>query len=408
VDAPLRDYGFGPRVDYAMADRYYPPELYEDKTERHWRRHVMFLKSDRLGGTDYVVMRDTFPGNPATDRTWWTWLNLGEADMISVGGQPLSPAQTPHDTAPELDKLTVVKGSVVEMKTAFGAGTCVWFAGDPLEFRARLTFKAGMHLPFNPELPMLNFSKWLPDKTEVKTILEGMAPPGRDYFYVVYPHKDGEAAPPFTRLGDGCIKTVTAEATDYAFVSDAPMAFDQEGVVFTGKAGAVRVTADRVVLSMTSGSGRVGYKGCVLEGHGPFERTIPLAALKPGVTKIEGGYEKKIVSVDLGRGVVVTGEGPFRAVLEGDVIRIVTSGRARVLNVTQPPFIRRPEYSLDADEWMACWTDWPDSGFGTFSHTDMMALSVPEGDHDLAVKDLVFPPVWERTFEPAIEGVVKE
>jgi len=408
VDAPLRDYGFGQWVDYAMADRYYPPELYEDKTERHWRRHVMFLKSERPGGADYFVMRDTFPGNPATDRSWWTWLNLGEADMIAVGGQALSPAQTPHDTVPELDKLSVVTGNAVEMKTAFGAGTHIWFSGEPLGFRARLTFKAGMYLPFDSKLPMLDFSKCLPDKTEVKTILEGMAAPGKDYFYVVYPHKDGEAVPPMKRLADGCIKTVTAEATDYAFLSDSPLAFQQEDVVFTGKAGAVRVMPGRVVLSMTSGSGRVGYKGCVLEGHGPFERSIAVADLKPGVTKVEGGYEKKMVRVDLGRGVVVTGEAPLEAALDGDAIRIKTSGRARVLNVTQPQFIRRPQYWLDGQEWMACWTDWPDSGFGSFSHTDMMALSVPEGEHELVVKDLVFPPVWERTFQPAIEGVVRE
>ena len=55
---------------------------------------------------------------------------------------------------------------------------------------------------------------------------------------------------------------------------------------------------------------------------------------------------------------------------------------------------------------MACWTDWPDSGFGRWSRTNLIALTVPEGRHELMVKNMAFPPVWERPFEPRIEGVI--
>ena len=157
---------------------------------------------------------------------------------------------------------------------------------------------------------------------------------------------------------------------------------------------------------MTAGSGRVGYKGHILEGHAPFERTVRLADLEPGVHRVEGTYERTRRRLDLGRGVSITGEGPFTGELDGDAIRIHVEGRARVLNVSQPEFIRRPQYWIDGVEWMACWTDWPASGFGSWSNTDMVALTVPDGTHDLEVRDMTFPAGWERTFSPTIEAAV--
>ena len=166
----------------------------------------------------------------------------------------------------------------------------------------------------------------------------------------------------------------------------------------------MRVLADRVVLSMNAGSGKIGYRGHVFEGHGPFERVVRLSDLKPGVHAVGGGYEKKILSCDLGEGVTVTGEGPFTATLDGKVIRIKTSGRARVLHLTQPPFIVRPQYTIDGQPWMACWTDYPNNGWGTYDETWKIGLAVPDGEHELAVRDLVFPNVWTRPFTPLIEG----
>ena len=112
------------------------------------------------------------------------------------------------------------------------------------------------------------------------------------------------------------------------FASDTPLEFEKEDVLFAGKAGAVRVFPDRIVFCLASGSGQVGYKGCVLEGPGPWERALRSGEFKPGLARSTGGYEKKIVRVDLGEGVTVTGEGPFEAKLDGQAIRIKTHGRA--------------------------------------------------------------------------------
>ena len=97
----------------------------------------------------------------------------------------------------------------------------------------------------------------------------------------------------------------------------------------------------------------------------------------------------------------------FEARLDGESVVIKTTGRARVIYVTQPPLIMRPQYLVDGQEWMACWTDYPSSAWGTYENTWLIALSVPEGEHELLVREMKVPAVWTRQFEPLIEGVVE-
>jgi hypothetical protein len=73
-----------------------------------------------------------------------------------------------------------------------------------------------------------------------------------------------------------------------------------------------------------------------------------------------------------------------------------------MLHVTQPPFIVRPQYWIDGQEHMASWTDYPSSGWGTWKNALLIAIAVPEGEHELVVKDYVFPPVWTRPFTPSL------
>ena len=93
--------------------------------------------------------------------------------------------------------------------------------------------------------------------------------------------------------------------------------------------------------------------------------------------------------------------------LDGQRILIHVDGRPRVLYVTQPPFIIRPQYTIDGQEWMACWTDYPASGWGTYDQTWLIALSIPAGAHDLDLHNLVFPRGWERPFAPAIAAALR-
>jgi len=239
---------------------------------------------------------------------------------------------------------------------------------------------------------------------ETKTIVVIPGAAGQDCFYTAYPRKDGQPVPTCSSPAAGVMRIKTAESVDTVFLGDVPFAYRREGIVFSGKAGAVRVFADRVALCLNAGSGQVGYNGYLLEGYGPFERVVPLAEIKPGVHQIEGGYEKKRQVVELPNSLKVMGEGPFTATLEGQTIRIKASGRARVLHVTQPPFITTPQYTIDGQEWMACWTDYPSNGWGTYDNTWLIGLSVPDGTHELVVKERVYPTGWTRPFTPLIHS----
>jgi len=403
IENVVQDYGFGDAVDYAMGREYYPPEYFDDgKGDMEWRRHVLFLKSDRPDGASYFVMRDTFPGGKER-ATWWHWLNLDGADMISADGKAGDKDKTAFNKVVPEEQMPALTGRTIEMRTKYGARTTLWFAAkEPPTARAVMTFDYQFgpnyhHRAFGKELGVVN-----QDDKETKTILRIAASAADGFLYVVYPHKDAEKPAACTQLAGGALKVVTGEATDFCFVSDAPLNFKDEEVVFTGKAGAIRVFPDRVVLALNSGVGQVGYKGCVLEGSGPFERTVALADLKPGLRKIEGGYEKKIVSMDIGDGITVTGEAPFEAKLDGRAIRIKTSGRARVLTLTKPSWMVRPELRFDGRQWMAGWTDEAGSDWGRWTRCKLIAVSTLDGEHELVVTDMVFPKVWTRTFEPLL------
>jgi len=384
VDATVTDYGFGANADYAVASRFYPSQIFSDgQGPMSWNRHVLFRKTSQPAGPSYFVMRDTFAGGAAR-RSWWEWMNLDGAGLIRVDAKAFDTAETPVDKAVPEERFPRLRGRVVEMQTKYGASTWFWFS-EPREVCTRMTFKAA---------------------GETKTIVVVPGAAGQDYFYVVCPRKDGEPAPACEALSPGVVRVKTAESTDVVFVGDAPFAWDRDGITFTGKAGAVRVFADRVALSLNAGSGKIGYRGCVVEGHAPLERVLPLGDLKPGVHRVPGGYEKKFVSCALGQGLKVSGEGPLTAALDGQKLRIRTAGRARVLHVTQPPFIVRPQYSIDAQQWMACWTDYPNNGWGAYDQTWKIGLSVPAGEHDLTVKNLSFPKTWTLPFTPLIEGVL--
>ena len=54
---------------------------------------------------------------------------------------------------------------------------------------------------------------------------------------------------------------------------------------------------------------------------------------------------------------------------------------------------------------MVCWTDYPSSGRGTYDRTWLVGLSVPEGTHELIIREMAFPQGWTRPFEPLIDGV---
>ncbi|MBS3763973.1 MAG: hypothetical protein KGZ25_11800, partial [Planctomycetes bacterium] len=126
-----------------------------------------------------------------------------------------------------------------------------------------------------------------------------------------------------------------------------------------------------------------------------------------GTHKIQNGYEKKIKSVELTDELRIYGEGPFEARIDGEEIVIHTRGRRRVLHVTNPSAIIRPQYYVDGQQWMACWTDYPASGWGSYKNTWLIGLTVPAGEHTLRLRNMRFPEIWDRPFEPFLKDALK-
>ncbi|MCL1856889.1 MAG: hypothetical protein FWF84_04515, partial [Kiritimatiellaeota bacterium] len=404
IDGAITDYGFLPAADYAANSRFYPSKLFDDgKGAMSWNRHVLFLKGER----DYFVMRDAFPdaqGRPGAQGrpAWWTWLNLGAADKVTIDGQAFDPAHVPFDRDANDDDAPAIAGRVAEFATDFGASTWMWFASMPT-FRARLTFTANNSglLGLKPEEFPAQQDK------ETKTVIEAHSATGQDFHYVVFPKKDGSPAPACERLGDNAIKITTDESTDYVFISDRhignALTDGDNRITFECKAGAVRVYKDRVTFCLNASSGpfgRVSYNGTTFEGHGPLERTVAMADLKPELIKVGDAAKKERIAVELEGGITVEGEAPFTARLEGKKIVIVTKGRARVLYVTRPDWIRQPYGTFDGEPAMVCWTDYPNSGWGSYDRTALMGVPVPEGVHTIELTDRAFPPVWPRRFTP--------
>ena len=110
--------------------------------------------------------------------------------------------------------------------------------------------------------------------------------PGKDFLWMLYPRNEGETLPPAKQLAPGVMKVATSQSTDYVFLSTRGLSYSGEDVTFDGGAGSVRLGKDgTVTLALVSGAGRIGYKGFILEGTAPFERTLKAADLQPGVTK---------------------------------------------------------------------------------------------------------------------------
>jgi hypothetical protein len=404
VQTDVQDYGFGPKADYAVGRMYLSKEEIGDgKGDMEWRRHVVFLKGAQPAGANYFVMRDTFTGYEGAPakvgrKAWWTWLNLDTADRVKVNGKAFDAAGVAVDKVVPVEQMPALSGNTVEMNTAFGASTWFWFdTPAALNLSAVMTFKSTLspnyhQRAFNDEFKARGI--FGVGETETKTIFRAEGNTDDGFFYVVYPRKADEPAPACARLAPGCLKITTSESTDYVFVGDRPVSFERDGVVFAGKAGAVRIFKDRVAFCFNSGNGKVGYKGHLLTGHGPFEKTVVLGDVKPGRQDL-GGYEKKIVTVDLGRGVTVRGELPFEAKLDGDKVRIQADGRARQFLLSWPAWLMHPQYVLDGQEYLVFVSDYASQAWGKFGHAYEMCLSTRDGEHDLEIRPRIWPGPWE-------------
>jgi hypothetical protein len=297
-DTNVLDHAFGNSVDYAWSstgfpDWYIQPAhrkgygearlLEGDASQQQgafqWNRQVMFLKGLTATSPNYFVFRDSESG-PGKLANWFNLDLLGKSTGVAVQGNNLA---VDTEFATKLGLLFPAKKMLapVMVNTFMGAGIA-----SP-SFRPWIERAAGK--PVSPNWVRSDgqpASAALPPNREQHVLVRLAGAPGEVYFWVAYPHLAGEALPAATQLQEGAMKIVTPESTDYVFMAAQPLAYQGNDVSFSGCAGAVRVRANEVVLALTGGSGHVGYKGYVLQGTAPLERTIKLADLKRQTEKV--------------------------------------------------------------------------------------------------------------------------
>ena len=313
TDANILDHAFGPTVDYAWSSVGYPdwyfspgakpefiraqglnvgtgnvrplaPDFVQQPVPFVWDRQVLFLKGATAQAPNYFVFRDTARdaspthyGQPAPLASWLHLDLLGRKTDIQITGAHVA-ADTEWPT--KLDFLFVQPEPIQADMLEQNMGVSSWGGAGPVGFTDKPTSRNWVQ--GNGQLFTNATAAGL---SEQHVVVRMVKAPGTEYFWVAYPRAQAEHSPAVTNLKPGALKIVTSAGTDYAFLSPSPLAFDDGTVVFAGNAGSVRVGKDTVTLALAGGTGKVGYKGFVIEGTAPIEQTVKLADLKPTVLK---------------------------------------------------------------------------------------------------------------------------
>ena len=118
---------------------------------------------------------------------------------------------------------------------------------------------------------------------EHRVLVRLSAEPGADRWWIAYPRGKGEGEAAVERLSPTVVKISHAEGTDYVLLAARHDRFAGQDVVLEGQAAAVRVSPRGVTLALMGGAGAAGYRGHVMTGVGPLERTLAAGELQTGV-----------------------------------------------------------------------------------------------------------------------------
>ena len=388
-DSNILDAKFGPSVDYAWHSTGYPdwwitpgaspgfargipnvaspfsrsilPDLGQKEGAFTWDRQVVFLKSPNAKGANYFVIRDSTQG----DGQFASWLSLdllGRKDNVKIDGAKVA-VDTEWPTKLDL----------------------VFTDRDQPAFEMVEDDLPMHHGAYNK--PTGSSRNWIDgNKKERHVMLRLQSAPGQEVAWVLYPRGKGEPAPTATRLAPGVTKVVTAEGTDYVFLSATPLEFKGEGLEFNGHAGAVRVPkAGQPELEMLRGR-KLSFKGKTVNGP---------AAAEPHVIA-EGGKVRFVapapVYVKLTHGNVgVRGMGPFDLTFTPESITGTVDGGVRTLVTTWPEKIVRPGYWMDGVRWCAGFADEHSLYKGSEPPQFAIAFGVSAGPHEVKIAEWEWP-----------------
>lgn len=379
-DSNILDHAFGASVDYAWGLTGFPewfikpgispswqaaqnvtdigtrkldPAMQQTEGAVDWSRQILFMKGKTATSPNYFVIRDSVSGDAKL--ATWLYLNL-------LG--------TKKDIRPQ--------GETIHVDTEWPTKLDVRFAQPEIKSLAmheqRLPLalhnsnigeRVGAPGTISPNWVKPDGSPWegkprANQTHENHVILRVPSAPGSGYFWVLYPREANEPEPQVNVLADGVMKITHREGTDYVFLGASPVAYEGEGVVFRGRAGAVRLDPASVVLVKGGGEGQVGYKGRIVTGAGVFEKRFALAQLATGAENIpapEGVIELPAVAVteqkltegvmrgDLGNGVIrYRSQGPGETIFKDNAVRIEGGASVVEISADRVRFVAAPGY----------------------------------------------------------------
>ncbi len=431
-DANILDHAFGGSVEYAWSSVGFPdwfiapgatPEfggkvdapvgtggvrqLAEVNGQKQgafdWNRQVLFLKGRTATSPNYFVVRDSVVGEGRL-ASWLSLNLLGTKEGVAAQRGSLSvDTEWPVKLDvlfPERKDLALEFHEENQYVSLGGWSGPSWWRREGT-LSKNWVGKDGAPLPADAK----------GDFWEKHTLARISAAPGEGYFWLLYPRAENEPAPAVATPAPGVMIIKHLEGTDYAFTAAETFSYASDGVLFEGCAGAVRVAKDgAVTLALTGGRGRVGYRGTILSGVAPFERTFKPGELTPGETEVgaqvPAGSEPKVVRdgdtvrfvspapvyVKLTSGnVAVRGVGPFDLTFTANGIRGTVAGKTRTIVTTWPAGIVRPMFQMDGKRWYAGWADDHSIAKDTPTPQFAFAFGVTAGEHTVAVSEWVYP-----------------
>ena len=422
-DSNILDAHFGPSVDYAWSSTGYPDwfihpgnqagfgkprELLAGLGQQEgaftWDRQVAFLKGATGKSPNYFVIRDSSNGAGKL-ASWFNLSLLGRtSDVQVVGSKVLVDTEWPTKLELLFPGRKELPFEMVNDNLSLQIGAYSRFSGEQGRVMSRDWFdQAGK--------PAVGDGKGgCNGAMEQHVALRLQSAPGQEIAWVLYPRGAGEVAPTATQLAPGVTKVVTAESTDYVFLSTAPFTFTGEGVEFTGLAGAVRIAQNgQATLVLSAGPGKVGYKNHVIESPVPFEKLIvtgkqletitapdwAIDAQSPAIT-VEFNRVRFVVAdrkyVELKHGAVgVRGVGPFDLTFTPDGITGKVDGDIRTIVTTWPENITRPMYRMDGVRWYAGFADEHSITKSTATPQYSLAIGVSAGAHAVKISEWEWP-----------------
>lgn len=406
-DSNILDARFGESVDYAWHSTGYPdwwispgagpgwvsgerqrklsPKLNQKEGAFTWDRQVIFLKSKNAKGANYFVIRDSMKGDGKL-ASWFNLGLLGRKKDVKIEGQKVS-LDTEWPTKLEMIFTDRPKPAfeMVEDDLLLHLGAYNKFSGAMTEGKipSRNWVKNG-----TPAVIGKNIYSDFQGVKEQRVALRLQSAPGQHVAWVLFPRGAGEAAPKATQLAPGVTKVVTAEGTDYVFLSTTPLTYKGEGVEFTGTAGSVRVPkGGQPELVLLRGS-KLSFKGKTVSDP---EATEPQVIAEGDTVRFVAPTAKyiKLTHGNVG----VRGMGPFDLTFTPDGITGTVEGDVRTLVTTWPEKIVRPGYWMDGVRWCAGFADEHSLYKGSKTPQFGLAFGVSAGKHEVKISEWEWPAI---------------